>query len=80
MLLYIKQSKTKTLWRNIVLGIKKASNANGKKVMGVCAGFARHFKMDVGLLRVITVLCSVVFFPIVPILYLIFALIMEEEV
>ena len=62
-----------------MLGIKKASNATGKKLMGVCAGLANHFKMEVSLLRIITVLCSIVFFPIVPIGYLVFALIMEDE-
>lgn len=62
-----------------MIGIKKATKANGAKLTGVCMGIARQYNMDVNLLRIIVVLCSLVFFPLVPILYLIFALVMEDD-
>jgi phage shock protein C len=51
----------------------------GRKVAGVCQGLANHLGWDVTLLRVITVILSIVTFPLGIIAYLIFWLVVPEE-
>jgi phage shock protein C len=46
-------------------------NRDEGKVMGVCAGFADHFEIDVSLVRVATVLAVLMTFPMVLIAYFI---------
>lgn len=51
----------------------------GRKVAGVCQGLANHLGWDVTVLRVITVILSIVTFPLGIITYLIFWLVVPEE-
>jgi phage shock protein C len=51
----------------------------GRKVAGVCQGLANYMGWDVTLLRVITVILSLVTFPLGIIAYLIFWLVVPEE-
>ena len=51
----------------------------GRKVAGVCQGVANHLGWDVTLLRVLTVIVSIVLFPLGIIAYLICWLVIPEE-
>jgi phage shock protein C len=51
----------------------------GRKVAGVCQGLANYMGWDVTLLRAITVVLSIVTFPLGIIAYLIFWLVVPEE-
>ncbi len=51
----------------------------GRKIAGVCAGFAEYFDVDVTLVRLIWVLTAVLLFPCGVIGYIIAWIIMPEE-
>jgi phage shock protein C len=51
----------------------------GRKIAGICQGFANHMGWDVTLLRVIAVVLAIVTFPLGIVVYLIAWLIMPEE-
>lgn len=52
---------------------------NGRKVAGVCAGFAEYFDLDIILIRVIWVLLAILGFPFGVIAYVIAWIVMPEE-
>jgi phage shock protein C len=51
----------------------------GRKIAGVCLGFAEHFDVDVTLMRVLWLLLAVLAFPVGEIAYLIGWIVMPEE-
>jgi phage shock protein C len=51
----------------------------GRKIAGVCQGLSNQYGWDVTWTRVITVLLAILIFPIGPLLYGLFWLIMPEE-
>ena len=50
----------------------------GRKIAGVCLGFADYFEVDVTLIRVITLLLAVFTFPLAEIAYLAAWIVMPE--
>lgn len=52
----------------------------GRKIAGVCAGFAEYFDLDVNLIRVVWLLVAILGFPIGIIAYIIGWVVMPEDV
>lgn len=58
---------------------KKLKRGTNKMIAGVCSGIADYLGMNVTILRILVVICSLFFGIIIPIIfYLIVALLMES--
>lgn len=52
---------------------------NGRKVAGVCLGFAEYFDLDVTLIRVVWLVAAILTVPVLFVAYLICWIVMPEE-
>jgi len=48
-------------------------------IAGVCSGIAEYFNIDPSIVRIITVVAGIVLFPIVPIAYIVLAIILPKH-
>jgi phage shock protein C len=51
----------------------------GRKIAGVCAGFAEYFDVDVTLVRLVWLVAAIVMFPLGEVAYIVAWIVMPEE-
>jgi phage shock protein C len=57
---------------------KLARPKHGRKIAGVCAGFADYFELDITLVRLVWLVGSIVMFPIFEIAYIVAWIVVPE--
>lgn len=53
--------------------------SEGAKLLGVCAGFADYFGFDRNIVRAVTLVCALFFFPTIVVGYFILGLVLDVE-